>query len=178
MILLVVDTQKAIMKETLYNFDNFVCNLKELIQSARSHHVEVIFIRHDDGIGTALTKGKVGYEIDEVCKPLPEEMVFDKSVNSAFKDSGLLPYLKERNEKEIMIVGLQSDYCIDANIKCGFEHGFTMLVPAYANTTEDNEFMTGEESYHYYNEFMWKARYATCLSMTDAIRKIRQVAKK
>ena len=30
-----------------------------------------------------------------------------------------------------------------------------MIVPAYANSTLDNEYMTGEQSYHYYNEFLW-----------------------
>ena len=51
-----------------------------------------------------------------------------------------------------MIAGLQTDYCIDATIKAGFEHGLNMIVPAHANTTFSNAFMTGEASYRYYNE--------------------------
>ena len=45
-------------------------------------------------------------------------------------------------------------------MKCGFEHGFNIIVPAYANGAINNDFMTAEESYRYYNEFMWKGRYA------------------
>ena len=37
-----------------------------------------------------------------------------------------------------------------------FEHGLHMIVPAYANSTQDNEYMTREQAYHYYNEFLWQ----------------------
>ena len=69
-----------------------------------------------------------------------------------------------------MIVGLQTDFCIDATIKSGFEHGFEMFVPAYANSTFDNKFFSGETAYRYYNELMWHNRYAKCVSIETAVR--------
>lgn len=60
----------------------------------------------------------------------------------------------EKNIHTVAVVGLQTDYCIDATIKCGFEHGFKVIVPKNVNSTFDNAFMTGEQSYKYYNEFM------------------------
>jgi len=35
--------------------------------------------------------------------------------------------------------------------------------------TFDNEFMTGEENYNYYNKFIWKERYADCVSFESAL---------
>ena len=96
-------------------------------------------------------------------------MIFDKTVNSSFKETGLLEYLKGKNENTVMIVGLQTDYCIDATIKCGFEHGFKIIVPEYTNSTFDNKFMLAEETYKYYNEFMWNKRYAECVSFERAV---------
>ena len=157
MILLVVDTQKAITNDKLYQFDLFKSRVIELIRTARNNKIEVIFVRHDDGIGNELTKGNDGFQ------PLNGELIFDKNVNSAFKDTGLLEYLRQKEENTIIIVGLQTDYCIDATIKSGFEHGFKMIVPANANSTVDNQYMTAEQSYHYYNEFMWNKRYAECI---------------
>ena len=40
-----------------------------------------------------------------------------------------------------------------------------MIVPSYVNSTVDNEFFSGEQSYKYYNEFMWNDRYAKCISI-------------
>lgn len=173
MVLLVVDTQKLITNENLYKFNTFVSNVKNLIHEAREHSIEVIYVRHDDGIGNELTKGMVGFEIYEEFQPMNDEKIFDKTVNSAFKESGLLEYLREKGENDIIIVGLQTDFCIDATIKCGFEHGFHIIVPAYANTTVNNQFMSAEQSYQYYNDFMWKGRYAECITIDETVKKMR-----
>jgi hypothetical protein len=45
-------------------------------------------------------------------------------------------------------------------------------VPAYTNSTFDNAFMTAEETYRYYNEFMWNGRYAKCISMEEMLQKM------
>lgn len=169
MVLLVVDVQKLITNEKLYNFDTFISNVKLLIEKARKNNVEVIYVRHDDGVGQALTKGTDGFEIYEEIAPMPDEQIFDKFVNSSFNGTGLLEYLRDKGEKEIIVVGLQTEYCIDATVKCGFEHGFKVIVPEYSNSTFDNEFMTAEQSYRYYNEFMWKNRYAECVSVEEVI---------
>jgi nicotinamidase-related amidase len=173
MILLVVDTQKLITNEELHKFDTFVANVKKLIHEARANNIEVIYVRHDDGAGSELTKGNDGFEIYEGFKPMENEKIFDKTVNSAFKESGLLEYLITKGEKDIIIVGLQTDYCIDATIKCGFEHGFNIIVPEHANTTVDNKFMSAEESYKYHNEFMWNDRYAECISLDETIKRMK-----
>ena len=44
-----------------------------------------------------------------------------------------------------------------------------MIVSSYANSTVDNDFFNGEQSYKYYNEFMWKSRYAECISMDEPV---------
>lgn len=44
-----------------------------------------------------------------------------------------------------------------------------MIVPANANSTFDNPYMTAEQSYSYYNEFMWNKRYADCISFEQAL---------
>lgn len=177
MVLLVVDTQKLITNENLYQFDTFVSHEKELIKKAREKGIEVIYVRHDDGPNEELTKGKDGFEIYEGFQPMPGEKTFDKNVNSAFRGTGLLEYLQDKNEKEVIVTGLQTDYCIDATIKCGFEHGFKIIVPATTNTTVNNAFMSAEQSYRYHNEFMWPRRYAECISFEEILEKIQKYCK-
>lgn len=169
MVLLVVDTQKLITNAELFCFDLFKRNVKRLIEAARENGVEVIYVRHDDGEGAGLTRGTDGFEIYEEFAPEQGEAVFDKIVNSPFKECGLLEYLQEKKVRTVIAVGLQTDYCMDAAVKCGFEHGFRMIIPEYANSTFDNDFMSAKDSYRYYNEFMWKDRYGECLSVDETI---------
>lgn len=169
MVLLVIDTQNLVVTPNLYAFDTFVHHVKTLIATARTNHIEVIYVRHED---EALIKGTEGHEIYDAFKPMPDEMIFDKKVNSAFKETGLVEYLHRKNENDIILCGADTDYCIDASIKCGFEHNFHIIVPAYANSTYDNEFMTGEKSYAYYNQHMWNGRYAECISLEETLKRM------
>ena len=76
MVLLVVDTQKLITTPDLYNFVAFEDAVKTLIAAARENGVEVIFVRHDDGVGAELMKGTPGFEIYEGVSPQPGEKIF------------------------------------------------------------------------------------------------------
>jgi len=156
MVLLVVDAQNGIVDERLYEFRKFVGNIKKLIGAAREQGIEVIYVQHDDGPDTGFSIGDDEFEVYSVC--------------SAFKkESGLLEYLTAKEEKDVMICGIMTDFCINATVEAGFEHGLHMIVPAYANSTQDNEYMTREQAYHYYNEFLWPERYADCVPMDRAL---------
>lgn len=48
-----------------------------------------------------------------------------------------------------------------------------MIVHESANSTFDNAFMTGEQSYKYYNEFMWEGRYTECISVAETIERMK-----
>ena len=175
MILLVIDTQKGITDGRLFAFKKIKNNIKTLIAEARRNNVEVVYVRHDDGPGTGFSVGDDEFQIYEEFAPKENERIFDKTEHNAFYDpTGLLKYLTEKNEKKIIIVGLQTNFCIDATIKSGFEHGFEMIVPEYTNSTFDNEYIKKEACYHYYNDFIWPQNYAECVSMAEAIEMLKQ----
>lgn len=51
----------------------------------------------------------------------------------------------QKGEKDIIIVGLQTDKRINATVISGFEHGFNIAIPAYANSTIDNDYMESKK---------------------------------
>ncbi len=175
MILLVVDTQRGDFTKELFEFDRVRNNIKALITEARKAGVEVCYVRHDDGPGTNLDKGTWNYEVFDEFAPMEGERIFDKNVNSSFHPmTGLSEYLKGKGETEIMAIGISTDYCMDATVKCGFEQGFQLIIPEWCNSTYDNPYFSGETAYHYYNDFMWPKRYAKKISVEDAVEYIRQ----
>ena len=170
MILLVVDTQKGCFDERLYAFETVRDNIKRLITVARENHVEVIYVQHDDGPGTELDETADNYDTYEGFSPREGEKRFEKKVNSAFHPmTGLTEYLNSKGEKDIITIGVSTDYCMDATIKSGFEKGFNILVPSYTNSTYDNPYFNKETAYKYYNEFMWGTRYAKIITVEQAI---------
>ena len=169
MTLLVIDTQVGITDNRLYKFEEVRKNIKELIVLARETNVEVVYVQHDDGPGTGFSVGDEEFQIYEEFAPQEDEKIFIKTVNSALHPSvGLLKYLKEKKEDTLMIVGLQTNFCIDATIKSAFDQEFEIIVPEYTNSTFDNEYISKEKCYHYYNELMWPGSFAKCVTMTEA----------
>ena len=174
MILLVVDTQKGCFDERLYAFETVRKNIKQLITAARENGVEVVYVQHDDGPGTELDRSADNYEVYGDFAPRYDERRFEKNVNSAFHPmTGLTEYLKAKGEKDIITVGVSTDYCMDATVKSGFEKGFRIFVPAYTNSTYDNPYFDKETAYKYFNEFMWPKRYAKAITVEQAVQLLR-----
>lgn len=170
--LLVIDIQKGITDNRLYNFESFIDNTKKIIDAARANQIEVIYFQHYDGPGTGFSIGDEDFEIANQVTPMDEEKVFVKDINSCFGNEEFVDYIK--NEDTLMVVGLQTNFCVDATVKSAFERGYKVIIPQGANSTFDNDYMTGEVTYKYYNDMMWPERFATCMSVEDAIIYLKQ----
>ena len=156
MILFVVDMQKALVDEDLYAYDTFVDATVRLVKAARKNGVEVIFVQHDAGAGTGLSAGDEGFEIIDEIKPEAGEKVYVKTINSCFGNKDFKAYMEQQEDKRLMIIGLQTNYCIDATVKSAFERGFDVIIPEGSNSTFDNNYMTAETTVKYYNEDVWE----------------------
>nr|WP_297770086.1 cysteine hydrolase family protein [uncultured Butyrivibrio sp.] len=170
--LIVIDVQKGITDERLYDFDGFIRNVTNIIDAARKNNVEVIYVQHDDGPGTGFSFGDKDFEIADQVAPKENEKIFIKTINSCFGNNDLANYLRESREKDLMIVGLQTNFCIDASVKSAFERGYKVIIPKGTNSTFDNDYMDRETTYKYYNDMMWPERFANCISVDDAINMI------
>ena len=170
--LIVIDVQKGITDERLYDFDGFIRNVTNIIDAARKNNVEVIYVQHDDGSGTGFSFGDKDFEIADQVVPKENEKIFIKTINSCFGNNDLANYLRESKEKDLMIVGLQTNFCVDASVKSAFERGYKVIIPKGTNSTFDNDYMDRETTYKYYNDMMWPERFASCISVDDAIKMI------
>ena len=177
MILLVVDMQRALTEdEELYDAEAFMDRNVRLIDAARKNHVEVIFVQHDAGEGSGFSAGDEGYEIDPRVAPKEGEKVFVKTINSCFGNKDFTACLEASKEQddELMIVGLQTNFCIDATVKSAFERDYYVAVPENAHSTFDNPFMSGETTCAYYFREVWPGLFADCVSMDDALEMLRK----
>lgn len=166
--LIVIDMQKALLVDALYNRKTVTENIAKLIKFAREYHVEVIYVQHDAGPGSGSTVGDEGFEITDEVAPLPGEKVFVKKLNSAFSNREFAEYLEASDEMTLMIVGLATNYCIDASVKSAFDRHYDIVIPEGTNSTYDNPYMTGETTYNYYMNDVWPDLFADCVSMDDA----------
>lgn len=167
--LLVVDVQTMLIEEHPYNEQRVIENIQRLISVAREKEKEVLYVRHDDGVGEDLEYGSDGWQIYHKITPLPKEQIFEKHYNSAFVKTGLKEYLDRNEIDTLILVGLQTEYCIDATCKSAFEHGYKIIIPEGTNTTFDNEYLSGQKLYEFYNYKIWNKRFADVLPLDQIL---------
>lgn len=169
-VLLVVDVQNTLINANPYNEQRVIENVKKLILNARDNKKEVLYVRHDDGKGTELESGTYGWQIYDEIAPNSTELIFEKQYNSAFYKTNLKEYLDSKDIDTIILVGLQTEYCIDATCKSAFDHGYKIIIPEETNTTFDNDYLSGEKLYEFYNYKIWNKRFADVISVEEVIK--------
>ena len=166
--LIVIDMQKALLDDELYNLNGLLDNVSKLIEAARANRVEVIYVQHDAGEGSGFSVGDEAFEIADEVAPEKGEKTFVKTINSAFGNKEFAAYLEEAGDKKLLIVGLQTNFCIDATVKSAFERGFQVILPEGTNSTFDNPYMSGKTTYEYYMNEIWPDIFADCVSLDEA----------
>ena len=167
--LLVVDVQEGLVALHPYEEEQVINNIKTLISFCRDQEIEVIYARHDSGVGRRLERGTPAWQIHEPVAPAPTERVFDKQFNSAFKETGLDDYLRQKAVETLVLVGIQTEYCVDSTCKTAFEFGYKVIIPEQTTTTYDNGPISAKDVCELYTERIWHNRFATVMPVITVL---------
>ncbi len=143
-VVLIVDVQNALMEAHPFREEELTDNLKVIIHNARRTGLEVVYVRHDGGEGDELALGTQGWQIFDAAAPQEGERIFEKRYNSAFKDTGLGEYLKEKKITEIILGGCRQNIVsmphVSPLLKGAFTYGFLPipLLPLIMITLRQN----------------------------------------
>lgn len=83
-------------------------------------------------------------QIAHQISPKTEEKIIDKFYSSSFKETNLKAYLDEKQFSKLVIMGMQTEYCVDTAIRVAFELGYNLIVPQDLNTTFDTKNIIAE----------------------------------
>lgn len=158
--LLVVDVQTALVLGEPFAWEEVIGNIRILIEKSRENNVEVIYIQHDGKSGDELEPHSEGWQIFEDIEPNGNERVIRKNYNSAFKGTRLKEYLDGKGITQLIVTGMQTEYCIDSTCKVAFEYGLEVIIPEKTNTTFNNGNISAKDLYEHYNYSIWNNRFA------------------
>jgi len=120
--LLIIDIQNDYFEggsHTLYNPLEALKNAEEILRRFRRNNAfTVIHIQHNSGVGSGfMEEGTWGAQIHDNLTPLENEVVITKRQVSSFADTNLEEVLRARNIKRIVVVGMQTNVCVEATVK-------------------------------------------------------------
>jgi nicotinamidase-related amidase len=132
--LLIVDIQNVYFPGDgpgLVNAEPASLNAKEILEVFRENNQLVVHIRH---------KADKGFEIHKNVEPVSNEKVITKEEVNSFQKTDLLDYLKNNNINRLVIIGMQTQMCVEAAIRAGHDFGFECIVIRDACATRDVKF--------------------------------------
>lgn len=151
--LLVIDIQNLVVEGKPFAIEERLQLWQDSLALVRQSGIEVIYIRHHD---QELVKDTPDWEIHPLVAPLENEMIFDKTFNSAFKETGLNSYLHKQKINKLIIMGMATNFCVDTTIKVAFELGYKVAVIQDGTTTGYSGKLGAKDLIdHYQNIWSW-----------------------
>lgn len=159
--LLLVDVQKGLDDPSLGERNNADAetNMAKLLAAWRQRQKPVIHVRHCSVEPKSPLRPELpGNAFKDVVKPLPHEMTFSKSANSAFIGTGLEQYLRGSGISALVIVGLTTDHCVSASTRMASDLGFEVKLVADATASFERK---GYDGQHYSGETVHRVNLAS-----------------
>ncbi|MFB2538268.1 MULTISPECIES: cysteine hydrolase family protein [unclassified Acinetobacter] len=117
----------------------------ELLQFWRKQKLPIFHVQHtSNDPQSPLHPSHAGFAFKTLTQPMPNEIVIQKSVNSAFIGTDLQQQLQQQAITQLVIVGLTTDHCISTTTRMAGNLGYTVYVVENATATFDRQGLHGE----------------------------------
>ena len=138
--LILIDIQKGFDNIEYWggqrNNPNAEENASELLRLWRENNLPVFHIQHcSSNPASPLNETNAGNEFKDLVKPLNNEPVIKKNVNSAFISTNLKEQLDNAKITKLVIVGLTTDHCVSTTTRMAGNLGFDTFLVADATAT-------------------------------------------
>src|SRR5450631_2618238 len=94
-----------------------MARIATLLEKARAAQTPVIYVQHDGPAGHGLEVGTPGWQIHPIIAPQPTEPVVHKRASDSFYKTTLQQELTARGIQHLIIVGGQTEYCVDTTAR-------------------------------------------------------------
>ncbi|OWP55319.1 MAG: cysteine hydrolase [Thermoplasmatales archaeon B_DKE] len=119
-------------------------NIARLLDAWRSSRRPVVFFQHmSRNPKSPLFPGQAGNEIKEIVRPIDDEKVFTKSVNSCFIGTGFEDWLRENGIDTLVIVGITTQHCVSTTARMSGNLGFRTFVVSDATVAFEAKGVNG-----------------------------------
>lgn len=150
-------------------------NIAALLAAWRVAERPLVHVRHmSRSPDSVFWPGQSGAEFQDRFTPLATEHVVEKNVTDAFMGSGLERWLHVRGVRELVIVGVSTNYSVEATARTAGNLGFVTFVVSDATFTFDRKDLTGTlrraQDIHLMSLSNLQGEYATVITSADLLR--------
>lgn len=145
--LLIIDVQKGLDDPKLGQRNNpeAEANMARLLARWREDKRPLIHIKHNSTDPHSPLRPELpGNAIKKEVAPLPDEPLFEKSVNSGFVNTGLNDFLQKRGIDSLVVVGLTTPHCVSTTVRNASDLGYDVTLIADATAAHAHTAFDGK----------------------------------
>jgi nicotinamidase-related amidase len=159
---LIIDVQVCNFDESspVYEGDRLLSKISALLVQARAARVPIIYVQHCGSEGAIDQPNTPGWKIHPAIAPLDGDIVVQKRHPDAFQDTGLQLELESIGIKELIIAGIQTEYCVDTTCRRAYSLNYDVTLVADAHSTWDTDLLDAPQIIAHHNEVLggWFAK--------------------
>lgn len=154
--LLVIDVQVAMFDEGYlpHRATETRQVIAGLISRARQASVPVVFVQHEDADYEFMQPGRPGFEIHPDVAPIDGEPIIHKRASDSFAETPLAETLTALGIDNLVVTGLQTEFCIDTTCRSAISRGFDVTLVSDGHTTWDTDLLTAEQIIAHHNQHL------------------------
>jgi|SoiMethySBSTD1v2_1073268.scaffolds.fasta_scaffold732323_2 nicotinamidase-related amidase len=154
--LLVVDLQRGMFNgerlPPIHAGEALLARVEALIAQARGAGIPVVFVRHGGGPGHLLESGTANWQIHPAIAPAAGEAIVEKHTPDSFHQTTLSAALAAVGARRLVVVGAQSEICVDTTCRRAFSLGFEVVLVSDAHSTWNNAVLTADQIIRHTNQ--------------------------
>ncbi|MFS0782782.1 isochorismatase family protein [Bacillus sp. 1P06AnD] len=153
--LLIIDSQQDLIdgsngEKGVFAKEKLIQNINLVIEKAVHNQIPIICIRDVDVSGG---EGP-GFQLHKGIKVPSEVVLFDKAATNSFYGTPLNAYLQHKGIEHLVIMGCQTEYCIDTAVRTATINQFDVTLIADGHSTCDSPILTAEQIIHHHNHIL------------------------
>jgi nicotinamidase-related amidase len=137
--LLVIDIQRGAFDgqrcNPIADPDGLIDHAVSLIGAARDAGASIVFIQHCDGPDEVFEEGSAHWALHDRLEPQPGDTMLKKYASSAFEGTNLGAALENLNVEELVLCGLQSEFCVYNTAKAALDRGYNVVIAQDGHST-------------------------------------------
>lgn len=149
--LIIIDVQQALCigPAAVAEPARTIGNINGLARRARAAGAPVIVVQHEDG--GDLAHGSDGWQLAAGLATGEGDTLLRKRGSDAFHQTDLHAMLKTRHVSQLVICGMQTEFCVESTVRRALALGYPLTLAADGHTTTDNQILPAAQIVAHHN---------------------------
>ncbi len=141
--LVVIDVQDGLVDGFEEDWESVLPVISDLLTRARRGAAPVVLVQHcGHGQSHPLHETAKGWALHEIVDPQPGDLRVRKAWSDAFQDTDLHDLLRATSVTRVVLVGAQTEFCVDATARRALSLGYDVDLVADGHTTSENDVLS------------------------------------